>query len=234
MQGVLILKLLGKKHCNLERRSTSSATKGLFRSHETDPLALTSLHSESAPSPPHNVTLWAPLLPKHWHLKQCQRLRDLAWSWEVVQSYRTVILYRCALPQLSDFPLFLWITFSTKLIMSLRLQGSWLVFFFLPPELSVVPQDAFIFLFSISLFCFTFSLPFCQNMTLPWKGLMQFWDVSGKGIFRKGSILVVHWYEGLRRPRLKYCVQFRSLLIKKGKVTYSKKLWEWLEEEADF
>lgn len=39
--------------------------------------------------------------------------------------------------------------------MSLRLEGS-RVFFFLPPELSIFPQDAFILLFSILLFCFSF------------------------------------------------------------------------------
>jgi len=36
MQGVLILKLLGEKHCTLERQFTSSAAKGLFRTHETN------------------------------------------------------------------------------------------------------------------------------------------------------------------------------------------------------
>lgn len=47
MQGVLILKLLSKKHCALERQSTSSAAEGPFRTHEADPLALSSLHLES-------------------------------------------------------------------------------------------------------------------------------------------------------------------------------------------
>lgn len=89
------------------------------------------------------------------------------------------------------------------------------------------------FLFSIFLFCLPFSLPFCWNMTLPWKGLMWFWDISGKGIFRKRSILVVHWYEGLRRPHLKYCGQSGSLPIKKGKVTYRKELWGWWGEVTD-
>lgn len=67
--------------------------------------------------------------------------------------------------------------------LSLCLKG-----FLFPLELSTIAQDASIFLFNIPLFCFTSSFPFCWNMTLPWKEPLQFCDVSGKAIFRKGNM----------------------------------------------
>lgn len=75
MRGVLILKLLGKKHRILVRHSVNSAAKGLSRTQETDPLALPSLHLEF---PLHQHDAVSPAFTKP--LTLASSVRDLARS----------------------------------------------------------------------------------------------------------------------------------------------------------
>lgn len=146
MQGILILKLLGKKHHILERQSTSSAAEGLSRTQETDPTILLSLLS----GPPlASVTLSVLLLPKCWH----SRAVSEAWH-EAERSCKTKALWFC-----TDVPCLGFLTFHYSF--ELPFLQSWLClyvcraveeFFFPPSRIVCCSSGCFHFFFSASPF----------------------------------------------------------------------------------
>lgn len=71
--------------------------------------------------------------------------------------------------------------------MSLRLQGSWFFGFLLPPELSVVTQDAFIFSFQHLPFLLHIFFAFLLEYDIALKRINVMLGYIRQGYFQKGN-----------------------------------------------